>query len=177
MSSIRIYPLPVDSLLGRYRRDDGAYTDCYATEVAFPVSHAQYVNAFYTTFVFKIERFILTWTVNKPSTDLQAKQLSDGTRDAFAAWTVEARTENQLLMCDFVSRTRSWLMVLPLESGGTRLYFGSAIVPMIDSRTGKSTLGLVFRALLGFHKIYSVVLLYAAKRRLEALYPKEMTSI
>jgi hypothetical protein len=175
--SIHPDPLPDASLLGRYHRDDGAYTDCYATDIALPVSHAQYISAFYTTSVFKLERFILTWTVFKPSTDAQARQLAEGMRDAFAAWTVEARTENQLLMCDFVSRTRSWLMVLPLESGGTRLYFGSAIATVIDSRTGKPTLGLFFRALLGFHKIYSVVLLYAAKSRLEALYAKEMTSI
>ena len=155
--------LPDEALLGRYS-SNGSYTDCYMTEIPIPVSQAQYVNAFYTTPLFKLERFILTWTVSKPSTDIQAKQLADGTRDAFAAWTVEAWTENQLLMCDFLSRTRSWLMVLPLESG-TRLYFGSAIV----SKTGKSTLELGFRALLGFHRLYSVALLHAARSRLENL--------
>jgi hypothetical protein len=132
------------------------------TEIPIPVSHAQYVNAFYTTPLFKLERFILTWTVSKPSTDTQARQLADGLTNSFAAWTVEARTEDQLLMCDFVSRTRSWLMIIPLENG-TRLYFGSAIV----SKTGKSTLELGFRALIGFHKIYSVALLYAARSRLK----------
>jgi len=170
--SVQPYPLPADSLLGHYHRDDGSYTDCYATEIAIPVSHAQYVNAFYTTSVFKFERFILTWTVNRPSTDSQAKQLAEGQRDAFAAWTIEARTENQLLMCDFASRTRSWLMIEPLENG-TRLYFGSAIVPATNPRTSKSSLGLFFTTLIGFHRIYSRVLLYVAKRRLEALYKKE----
>jgi hypothetical protein len=163
--SIQPCPPPDNALLNKYRRD-GGYTDCYVTEIPIPVSHAHYVNAFYTTALFKLERFILTWTVSKPSTDMQAKQLADGTRDAFAAWTVEARTEKQLLMCDFVSRTRSWLMILPLESG-TRLYFGSAVVPVVNSRTGKSTLGLGVRLLLGFHKVYSVALLYAARSRLE----------
>lgn len=160
-SSIQPCPLPDNALLNKYRRD-GGYTDCYMTEISIPVSHAQYVNAFYTTTLFKLERFILTWTVSKPSTDTQAKQLADGTRDAFAAWTVEERIEDQLLMCDFVSRTRSWLMVAPLEKG-TRLYFGSAIV----SKTGKSTVELGYRALIGFHKMYSVALLYAARSRLE----------
>jgi len=172
--SVQPYPLPADSLLGRYHSDNGSYTDCYATETAIPVTHAQYVNAFYTTFVFKLERFILTWTVNKPSTDAQAKQLAEEARDAFAAWTVEARAENQLLMCDFVSRTRSWLMIEPFESG-TRLYFGSAAVPTTNPKTGKSSLGLFFIALIGFHRIYSLVLLYAARKRLEALHKKELT--
>jgi len=132
------------------------------TEIPISVSHAQYVNAFYTTPLFKLERFILTWTVSKPSTDAQAKQLANGLTDKFAAWTVEARAENQLLMCDFANRTRSWFMIAPLEKS-TRLYFGSAVVP----RTGKSTLEFGYRSLIGFHKMYSVALLYAARARLK----------
>ncbi len=157
---IQTCPLPDNALLGRYSRN-GSYTDCFMTEIPVLASHAQYVNAFYTTPLFKLERFILTWTVSKPSTGTQAKQLANGTRDAFAAWTVEARAENQLLMCDFVSRTRPWLMVASSEKG-TRLYFGSAIVP----KTGKSTLEFGVRLLLGFHRLYSVALLYAARLRL-----------
>jgi len=101
------------------------------------------------------------------------KKLVAGSIDAFAAWRVEARTENQLLMSDFSRRTRSWLMVVPAANASctrTRLYFGSAVVPVKNSRTGRLTLGLGFRALLGFHRLYSVVLLYAAKSRLEAQY-------
>ena len=89
----------------------------------------------------------------------------------FAAWHVEKRSENQLLLSDLYGRTRSWLMVAPVETekgAGTRLYFGSAVIPVQNSRTGKSTLGLRFRALLGFHKIYSEVLLSAAKQKLRA---------
>lgn len=167
MFSIQPCPHPDNSLLSKYRKE-GAYTDCYATDISMSVSHARYVNTFYTTFVFKLERFILKWTASRPSTDAEAKQLADGARDTFAAWTVEGRTENQLLMCDFSKRTRSWLMVVPLETG-TRLYFGSAVVPRLNARTGKSTLGLGVRLLLGFHKLYSIVLLYTARARLEAL--------
>ena len=36
----------------------GAYVDCYVTEVARPVSHSEYVEAFYTTVVFKVERLL-----------------------------------------------------------------------------------------------------------------------
>jgi hypothetical protein len=151
-------------LLGRYRTE-GGYADCYVTDIPISVSHAQYVNAFYTSFVFKLERFILKWTVSKPSTDRQAKQLADGLTDKFAAWTVEARTENQLLMSDFLGRTKSWLMIVPLKTG-TRLYFGTAVVPIANSRTGKSTIGFGFHVLLGFHKLYSVVLLFNTRLQL-----------
>lgn len=167
MFLIQSCPLPDEALLGRYSRD-GSYTDCYMADIPISVSHSQYVTAFYTTTLFKLERFILKWTVFKLSTDAQAKQLADGLIESFAAWTVEARTENQLLMCDFASRTRSWLMVLPLEKG-TRLYFGSAVVP----KKGKSTLELGVRLLIGFHQLYSVVLLYAARWQLEELYLKQ----
>ena len=143
----------------------GAYTDSYSTDLPIQISFPDYLFAFYTTPLFKLERFILTFTVRKPSTDAQAKDLTEGKRDSFAAWTVEAREENQILMCDFVSRTRSWLMMVPIE-GGTRLYFGSAVVPEKNPRSEKLPLGLFFHALLGFHKIYSVLLLAFARSKL-----------
>ena len=37
--------LPRDALLQRHRAS-GAYTDCYSTDVAHAVSHADYVEAF-----------------------------------------------------------------------------------------------------------------------------------
>ena len=170
MFSIESCSIPDDALLNNYSRE-GTYTDCYVTEIHGAVSQARFVTAFYTTPVFKLERFILKIAVSKPSTDDQAIQLAAGSIDAFAAWNVEARSENQLLMSDFHRRTRSWLMVVPASGTNgtcTRLYFGSAVVPVKHSKTGKLTLGFGFRALLGFHKIYSVVLLYAARSRLDA---------
>ncbi len=169
MFSIESCPLPDEALLGKYVRS-GAYTDCYRTEAPGNVTHAQFVSAFYTTLIFKLERLILKLAVSKPSTDAQAKQLADGSIDRFAAWQVESRCENQLLMSDFQGRTRSWLMVLPLgsnENRTTRLYFGSAVIPVQDQKTGRKSLGFGFRALVGFHKIYSEVLLCAAKSRLD----------
>ena len=165
MYSIRSCPLPDNALLVRYLKA-GGYTDCYMTEISGQISHAQYVYAFYTSFVFKLERFILKWTVSKPSTDVQAGQLAEGSTDKFAAWTVESRTDNQLLMSDFLGRTKSWLMVMHLDKR-TRLYFGSAIVPKTNTRIGRSTIGFGLKVLVWFHKIYSVVLLWATKSRLE----------
>lgn len=168
-SSIAPHPLSLDALLAKYLRA-GHYADCYATDVARAISLEQYVRAFYTTPVFRLERFILRWGVAKPSTDAQAAELAAGTRDAFAAWKVEQRSADQLLLADYLGRTRSWLRVAPVETGrgpGTRLYFGSAVVLVTDRRTGKPVLGPLFSGLLGFHKLYSRVLLSAARRRLE----------
>ncbi|SDQ34561.1 hypothetical protein [Pseudoxanthomonas sp. CF125] len=171
LSSIRPCPLPDVSLLGRYRLQEGAYTDCYSTDLDKTVSQAAFVEAFYTTWVFKLERSILKWAVAKPSTDAQAKKLAQGDLDAFSAWTVEDRCDDQLLLCDMHGRTRSWLMAVPLtgsSGSGTRLYFGSAVVPPKGPGADGNNIGAGFRLLLGFHKLYSEILLRAAKNQLQA---------
>jgi len=152
MSPIQVCALPEQALLAKYAQR-GAYTDCYSTEISRPVSHAEYVEAFYTGAAFKLERLLLAWFASRPSTDAQAK----------------ARSTDQLLMCDLSGRTRSWLMVAPLRTGDstrTRLYFGSAVVPVVDKASGQARIGFLFRALLGFHQLYSRVLLHAARSRL-----------
>lgn len=167
-SAIHACPLPEHALLATYR-SNGSFTDCYAVDVAGTVSHAQFVAAFYTTSIFRLERLILKWALSRPSTDEDARRLAAGTADTFAAWTVEGRGVDQLLLCDLAGRTRSWLMVAPITTAdppGTRLYFGSAVVPHRNRRTGQNEMGTAFRALLGFHKLYSRVLLRAAVARL-----------
>jgi hypothetical protein len=166
MASIQPCELPSNALLRKYL-SGGAYADCYVTEVAGAISHAEYVEAFYTTAVFKLERLLLSWFVARPSTDAQAGELALGTRTSFAAWSVEAREPDQLLLCDLQGRTRSWLMsAVGSRPETTRLFFGSAVVPAVDRGTGQSRMGFVFRALLGFHKLYSRILLRAAVNRL-----------
>lgn len=163
MTFIRKIPIPAYSLMDTYTAMTGTYTDCYMTEIQFAISIPEFVYAFYITPLFKLERLILQFTVSKPSTDFQARQAAEGKIGEFAAWTVEARGGNELLMCDFLSRTRSWFMTIPVGKSRTRLYFGTAVVP----KTGRTALGFGFRAMLGFHQIYSVSLLYSAKRKLE----------
>lgn len=162
VSSIVTPEPPEGALLRRYVAG-GAYTDCFATDVAESVSLAAFVEAFYTSAAFKCERFVLRWVVVKPSSDDDARRLARGESEKFAAWTVEARATDQLLVCDYLSRTRSWLMVEPI-SGGTRLYFGSAVVP-VGLGSGRARLGFPFNALLPFHKQYARILLGAAQGR------------
>jgi hypothetical protein len=169
MFSIEACPLPDGALLGRYRAN-GAFTDCYVTEVGLPVTNARFVAAFYTTPVFRLERLLLAWALSRPSTAAQAEQLADGQLATFSAWRVEDRREDQLLMSDVKGRTRSWFMVSPDQAGTaprTRLYFGSAVLPVVNPETGASVMSAGFRALVGFHHLYSQVLLYSTRSRLE----------
>ena len=170
MLNIEKTTLPSDALLNIYNIN-GCHTDCYTTDIKFEVSFEEFVKAFYSTSLFKLERFILKWTVAKPSTDNQLDELLNSDSNQFAAWTVEKRAENQLLMCDFQQRTRSWFMVTSKSKSNasiTQLYFGSAVVPKQSqvSKHGKPQLGFLFTALLGFHKLYSILLLLSAKKKL-----------
>ena len=103
----------------------------------------------------------------RPSTDAEAGELALGARDRFAAWTVEGRSADQLLLADAMGGTRSWLMTEPGEGGSTRLYVGSAVVPRRRDGSATPRMGFLFHALLGFHRLYSRALLKAARRRLE----------
>jgi len=164
---------------GRLRQSK-AYTDAYVVTVPGMVMLPDLVDAFYTTGLFKLERFVLTVLVAKPSTDEDAKGLAQGVLNRFAAWTVEARTEDQILMCDYLCKTRSWLMCAPGPAGFTHLYFGSAIVPDRILSNGEDYLGIGFHALLGFHKAYSVALLNAAaqnvSKSLSSAHPRRIDS-
>ncbi len=171
--SIQLRPceLPPTALLQPYRRGSG-FADCYVTEVDGHVSQAAFVEAFYTTPLFKVERVILKWFAGSPSTDLGARSLAEGMATTFAAWKVEGRTPNQLLLADLTGRTRSWLMAEPATiantasaTPGTLLYFGSAVLPRGDRGADGQRMSVVFQALLGFHRLYSRLLLRAARAR------------
>ncbi len=155
--------LPNDALLARYAAtEDGEalphYTDCFVTTLPKAIDLESYVGAFYTTPLFRSERLILR-LLGMRSSDADIEALLAGRQQHFAAWTLEDRTDDQLLMCDIRERTRSWFRVVPDESS-TRLYFGSAVIADGDRPPGG------YRALLSLHQLYSRLLLRAAARRL-----------
>lgn len=161
MATLRTATLPVGALLQAYA-GSGGYTDCYAVDVARATSLAEFMAAFYATPVFKLERWMLALALRRPSTDSDVLALAHGRSNSFAAWHVEGRDATQALLA--AGRTRSWLMVAPhagASAAGTTLYFGSAVVPR-----KQGGMGWAFTALLGFHKLYSRVLLRSAVRRL-----------
>jgi hypothetical protein len=166
MAGVRPMPLPDGALLCAYR-DGGGYTDCYAIDIEGIVTQAEYIRAFYTSPLFKAERFILKWALDKPSTDIGAAALAANETDSFAAWKIEERTADQILMCDFQSRTRSWLMIVPAEGAAkTRLYFGTAVAPLRPNGKKDTAFGFGFRLLVPFHKLYARALLLAAARQI-----------
>lgn len=173
------HPIP-DNALHAYYAASGGHADCYAAVIPRRardkrggVSLADFVLAFYTSPLFRLERWILALVLGKTSTDAEAKAVAVGEapfdrpgakgRDTarFAAWTVEARSESQLVMCDYQGRTRSWFMVQPGEP--TRVYFGTAIAAGRGGRTP-----FAFRLLMPVHRLYSRALLWSAVRGLRA---------
>jgi hypothetical protein len=166
LASVSPCPLPREAALAAYA-GSGAYTDCYRVVLPHIVTQAEYVEAFYTSAVFKVERWLIARFLSRPSTDAQARLLAQGRLGSFAAWSVERREPDQLLLA--AGRTRSWLMACPSHESAspiTTLYFGSAVVPRRSAGSTSTGMGWQFRALLGFHKLYSRVLLGAASRRL-----------
>jgi hypothetical protein len=166
----RVYAtdLPPDTLLYRLRQA-GYFTDCFTTVVPKAVTLPQFVEAFFTTPLFKAERLVLRLLLRQRTTDRQAYELAHGTRTAFAVWRLVARTDHEILLSDESGRTSSWLMIREDAEGAnraTRLLFGSAIKPTAQSTSGAPQLSPMFRAILGLHTVYSIKLLQAAATRL-----------
>jgi hypothetical protein len=156
---------PPDSLLARLAVERQAFADAYVLDLPRTVTLAGFVEAFYTTRLFKLERLVLT-LFGRPSSDAAARALAQGQGQRFAAWTLQARTDDELLMHEDTGATRSWFKAEAGEGGATRLWFGSAVVPRRRGPGGEARMGWAFHALLGVHRAYSRALLAAAARRL-----------
>ena len=172
MSTVQACEVPPNSLLCAYK-DGTGFADCYVAEVPGTVTQQAFIEAFYTSPLFKVERTILQYLASRPATDEDAKQLAVGKATRFSAWRVEIQSPSELLLADFTGRTRSWLMAAPAAEPNqpprTRLYFGSAVVPRARAGDQKPSIGWLFHALLGFHRIYSRLLLLSASRGLSPL--------
>jgi hypothetical protein len=165
--------VPHDALLNTYRggrRPElwGRYGDCFTVRVDRAVTLSQWVFAFYTSPLFRIERLVLRVLAQAPSNDQQARDVAEGRRETFAVWLVGARTQDQLLMCDRYGKTRSWFRVIPDAAGATALQFGSAVAAR-QAPDGAAGLDGGFKVLLPLHKIYSRLLIGAAKNRAIAM--------
>ncbi|RZJ07119.1 MAG: hypothetical protein EOP39_17250 [Rubrivivax sp.] len=141
-----------------------AFSDAYRLRFPRAVSLAEFVEAFYTTRLFRLERAVLT-LVGRPSTDADARAMARGEAQRFAAWTVQAREAEELLLQDVTGATCSWFHV-ERGAGATTLWFGSAVIPRRRGPGGEPRFNAVFHMLLGFHRVYSRALLSAAARRL-----------
>lgn len=163
MASVETPP-PPESLLARLARGQGAFADAYTLHFARAVPLVEFVEAFYTTRLFKAERALLA-LMGRPSSDAAARAVARGDGERLAVWTVQARRDDELLMHEDSGATRSWFKAEP-TADGTTLWFGSALVPRHRGPGGEPRFSPVFRALMGFHRWYSRALLNAAARRL-----------
>ncbi|TDM09422.1 MAG: hypothetical protein C4K60_09145 [Ideonella sp. MAG2] len=163
--------VPQGSLLSAYAAK-GAFTDCYAMPVEGSVDLAEFLYAFYTTPLFKAERWLLATALGLKATDQDARLLSKADVARYSAWRVESRSPLEVLMD--AGQTRSWLSVQTMaqDPSSTALLFGSAVVPV---RPG-GKFGLAFHALLGFHRLYSKLLLRSAARRVIRLRQAQAAS-
>ena len=89
--------VPADSFLGAYAAK-GAFTDCYAASVPGSVSLSEFVLAFYTTPLFKVERWLLAKLggLRKEATttrDGAAHALADALKQAAEAKAALGRVE------------------------------------------------------------------------------------
>jgi hypothetical protein len=154
-------PVPQGALLQRYVGQGSTYVDCYGVEVAGAVSLSQFVMAFYTTRLFRLERVVLSLALRRRINDLDIADMLSGATGQFAVWTVEGRGPDELLLRDGGGYTRSWFGVRMSGPARTQLLFGSAVV----ARDG-AALSVVARSSLPLHKIYSRALLQSAARDL-----------
>lgn len=173
MFSVAREAVPDDALLRTFRGGThperwGHYADCFGVGVDRKVTLDDFVFAFYTSHLFRIERFLLRALINAPSSRSDARAVADGTVDHFAAWYVGQRTATQLLMCDRYERTRSWFRIEPESNGGTHLQFGSAVAAKRREQRELPQPATPFGLLLSFHVMYSQALLGAAKKNLSA---------
>ena len=169
--SVKIVKIPENGLLNAYDLKSGCYTDCFCIDVPGSVSFPTYVYAFFNTPVFKLERVLLRLFAFSPSSDTDVANLASGTSDVLSMWNVEERNENQMLMSVGNGPIRTWLMCSSndISSGTTRLFFGSAVLPSRRNASGDRKMGRSFHILLGFHKVYSRILLWSAKQKLRKL--------
>lgn len=161
--------IPDNTLIAGQAALHGYYTDCYSFDFGGAATLPQLINAFYTTPLFRLERLILAMRPQGRMRDVDVVALAAGKTDRMAIWHVEERRADEVLLS--AGRTKSWLMAEPydpsLAGEGTRLYFGSVVVPEPPKREGaQPRLGPVFDSLLKAHRVYSRMLLGAAAYRL-----------
>ncbi|MDF1728342.1 MAG: hypothetical protein P1U53_11400 [Sulfitobacter sp.] len=157
----RACAVPRDSLLAPYAARADTYTDCFEVMHPLGADLPQFIEAFYTTPLFRLERFILQVGLRRRITDAAVRALAREETETFAAWRVEARAAGQLLLCDLSGGTRSWLAAAPKEGGATRLLFGSAVLPREGRKLAKPV-----TMIIPAHRLYSKLLLRAAERRM-----------
>ncbi len=158
----RACPVPGDALLHAYTGQEATYTDCFEVMSPFAVALPEFIAAFYSTWLFRLERLVLGVVLRRRIRDAEVEALAEGA-DRFAVWRVEAREARQILLCQKGGATRSWLAVAAKDGGATRLLFGSAVVAQDGRPLSRTVVWLT-----SLHRLYSRSLLRMAERKLRS---------
>lgn len=159
MFSVHASPLPDSAALKQFAAVPGVHIDCYRADVSKDISLSDYAIAFFDSPVFRLERRLIALVGGKASRRADVEAFALGKSDTLSEWQVVERDADQILLAVGDGPIRTWIM-RESPQDGTALYFGSAILPM----HGASKIALGFRLLMGFHRLYARVLLFAAQR-------------
>ncbi|MEM8591143.1 MAG: hypothetical protein AAGF13_01325 [Pseudomonadota bacterium] len=146
-----------ENLISRYATRPGAYADFYEVSVDGEPDLERFLRTFFDTWVFRLERRVLRLLKYERTDRADVLAIAAGKSDSFAAWEVEERREREVIFVFAPPMGRTWLGVS--DAGGTKLQFGSALIPREGER-----LPWYVRATIPFHRLYSRTLLSAAAR-------------
>ena len=99
MTAIGERPPPDDSLIAPFGKAPGHYADAFTTELDAPISLQDLITAFYTSPLFRAEHLVLRLAGRGGAAgELDALAAGQGAR--FAAWSVQARKDGEMLLAD-----------------------------------------------------------------------------
>lgn len=156
--------VPDGTLIADDAQRTGGFADSFVTRVPGTVPLPVYVEAFYTSRLFRAER-VLLGLAGHPSTDTEARAVAEGSADRIAVWGHPVRRGDELLMPQLSGATASWFMTRSVGTE-TELCFGTIVRP---GKSGAKRMPWVYRALSGFHRLYSRLLLASAARRVRTV--------
>lgn len=161
---VRAVDIPSGTMLKAYQAQEGCYTDCYAVDVAGAPDIERFIRIFFDTSIFRLERRILALSGLEATHADDVDALARGHRSRFAAWRLEGKTADELMLRFERPSGRTWLHVadVPDQSGQARLFFGSALLPGARDNDKRPTIGWSLHAFLPFHRLYARMLLRAA---------------
>jgi len=164
--------IPTHSFMQPFTEIEGCSADAFKSSVEFPVALEEFIQAFFGSTAFQMERTLLKIMGKPYVSPADIKALAAGQQAQFAIWQVKERSDHEIMLKVGDGPIRSWLMVLPEQNGKTSLYFGSAVLPQGKTKNGTPQIGFLFRTLIGFHNFYSRLLLNSAIKKLIQTHTK-----
>lgn len=78
--------LPVGTFIAEQAEFSGSYTDCYGIKLDHAITLPEFIAAFYTTPLFRLERLMLAITPKGRMKDADVTAMASGESDTMAIW-------------------------------------------------------------------------------------------